>query len=199
MSNNTSRDVWALVCDDDVQDMSDALGRQYSLSEFVVARVEAVNLQRVTAVHTVQRVDTRSDRGGFLARLDSLREAQCEQIFALIAQLSALVGEPVAGQSGARNIAAIMQLGVGVLRRIEALLESGGDGLSRISSDAFRRTLADLSLILSNNVNRHSVFVDATYAIAVAGVPDEAWIERALAGSGKHYVLVPFSFDTNDE
>lgn len=197
MSNTTNQRVWTLVCDEDVKEMSAALGRPYSLGEFIGARLAVVSTRRISAVHTDQRIDSRSDPEGFAAQFELLSTHLCREIFTSIAKLAADVGKPIDPPSAAQcNIATIMKLGADVMRHIESLFEAGSDHVKRISSEAFRRTLADLSLVLADNFNERSVFANATQAIPTARMPDDAWIAQARK---QKYVLVPVSFEHNGE
>lgn len=197
MSNTMIQTIWTLVCDDDVQEMSEAVGQPYPLDDFVSARLAIVSANRPCEVHTHQRIDSHAGPAQFTAKLDWLHGQLRRTIFTSIAQLAADMGEPIAAQPATCDIAAIMRLGANVLRRIEARLESGDD-ISQVSSAAFRRTLAELSLVLAGTFNERSFFADVTVAVPVAILPDEAWTARALADPRKRYVLVPVSFAPNE-
>ena len=197
MSNTMIQTIWALVCDDDVQEMSEALGQPYSLGDFVSARLAIVSANR-SEVHAHQRIDSDTDPALFTAKLDWLHGQLCRTVFTAIAQLAADMGEPLAAQPATCDIAAIMRLGANVLRRIEARLESG-DEIGQVSSAAFRRTLAELSSVLAGNFNERSFFADVTEAVPVAILPDEAWTARAVADPRKRYLLVPVRFAPNED
>ena len=174
--------IWTLVCDRDVVDMSEAVGKPYALDQFVRLRLAMLGSGGVLAVEPARRINAWVDQRGFAAQIEVLRDHQYHQIAQRLAQMQVYVGLEPGSPPAEDDHRGILRSGAALLRAAEARLAAGGQEADRLAGEAFRRTLADLSQILSGAVTPQSVFADITQPVPSAQLPDREAVDEAVAG-----------------
>lgn len=186
--NQEQYQVWLLICDNDVIDMSEALRHDYSVQEFVEHRLKLSGVARAT-VRSNKRIAAWQNPSAFERQFEVLWEEHVAAIAHAVQRVESLL-ESCQNQVDRADSTPILHRAAKLLRRVEQILEEP-EGRNRLTASQFTRALASLSEIVGNSYCRGKNFVNCTATTIFSSIPDAQAVRLLVAHPYRRYFLVP--------
>lgn len=180
--------VWLLICDNDVIDMSEALHRSYSVQEFIEHRVDLPGVTSIT-VRPNERIASWQTPAAFEHQFELIWGDRVAAIAQAVQDVKRLLR---ALHSDDEEITPtnVLRHAANLLRCVEQLLIEP-EGRRLLTSPEFSNALTWLSDIVGNAYCTGKNFVDCTAVRTSCSIPDAQAVRNLVAHPFRRHFLAP--------